>query len=98
MSRQHRKRRQQVEKKHARKRKARAAAPNAVASPYAGQHVKLEQLDEVRWRVPKTGSMHVDGIIYAREDLLPDLREDKCLEQVANVATLPRIVGHSFAM
>ncbi|MCO5166553.1 MAG: RtcB family protein [Planctomycetes bacterium] len=42
--------------------------------------------------------MHVDGIVYAREDLLPDLREDRSLEQVANVATLPGIVGHSFAM
>ena len=66
--------------------------------PYAGRPVPLEQLDETRWRVPKTGAMHVDGIVYAREELLPDLREDRCLEQVANVATLPGIVGHSFAM
>lgn len=98
MSRQHRKRRQQVEKKNARKRDARLAGPAAVEAPYAGRRVPLEQVDECRWRVPKTGSMNVDGIVYARQDLLPDLQEDKCLEQVANVATLPGIVGHSFAM
>lgn len=98
MSRQDRKRRQQVAKKQARKREARGAGPTAAPPPYAGRQVPLEKIDDVRWRVPKTGAMHVDGIVYARDDLLPDLREDRCLEQVANVATLPGIVGHSFAM
>lgn len=98
MSRKDRKRREQVAKKQARKREARAAAPTAAEPPYAGRRVPLEKIDDNRWRVPKTGLMNVDGIVYAREDLLPDLREDRCLEQVANVATLPGIVGHSFAM
>ncbi len=96
MSRQHRKRRQQVEKKQARKRAQRGPAP--VATPYAGRPVELERIDEVRWRVPRVGAMRTDGIVYAREELLPDLREDRCLEQVANVATLPGIVGSSLAM
>lgn len=96
MSRQHRKRRQQVEKKQARKRAQRGPAP--APTPYAGQQVPLERIDDVRWRVPRTGAMRTDGIVYAREELLPDLREDRCLEQVANVATLPGIVGSSLAM
>lgn len=69
-----------------------------IAAPYAGREVPLERVDAARWRVPKTGPMRVDGIVYASEELLPALREDKALHQVANVATLPGIVGHSFAM
>ncbi|MBX3273742.1 MAG: RtcB family protein [Sandaracinaceae bacterium] len=42
--------------------------------------------------------MRVDGIVYADERLLPSIAEDRALEQVANVATLPGIVGHSLAM
>ena len=76
---------------------ARISVPQATP-PYAGRQVPLERIDDCRWRVPRSGPMHVDGIVYAREDLLPDLREDRCLEQVANVATLPGIVGHSLAM
>jgi tRNA-splicing ligase RtcB len=78
-------------------RPARVAVP-AAAPPYAGRDVPLERIDATRWRVPKTGAMNVDGIVYADEALLPALREDRSLEQVANVATLPGIVGHSMAM
>jgi tRNA-splicing ligase RtcB len=83
-------------------RKAQKSAPRmnvpAVTAPYAGRRVPLERIDGIRWRVPQTGLMHVDGIVYADEALLPSLEEDRSLEQVANVATLPGIVGHSMAM
>ena len=65
--------------------------------PYRGR-VPLERIDETRWRVPKKAPMHVDGLVYADEALLPALQADRSLEQVANVATLPGIVGHSMAM
>jgi tRNA-splicing ligase RtcB len=42
--------------------------------------------------------MRVPGIIYADEKLLKDIRQDKALEQVANVAFLPGIVNISLAM
>ena len=66
----------------------------------AGWQGKLEQLDANRWRIPKEykSGMRVDGIIYADEGLLPSIREDQAPEQVANVATLPGIVGASLAM
>lgn len=70
--------------------------PTAPA-PYRGR-VPLEQISETCWRVPKTGPMRVEGRVYADETLLPSLREDRALEQVANVATLPGIVGASLAM
>jgi tRNA-splicing ligase RtcB len=90
-----RKRRQRDEEK----KDTRPARVNVLtaASPYRGR-VPLEYVDGIRWRIPKTGPMNVDGIVYADETLLPSLREDQSLEQVANVATLPGIVGHSMAM
>jgi len=61
-------------------------------------HPGLERIDEYRWRVPKRGRMRVPGLIYAEESLIPAIVEDKAVEQVANVACLPGIVGHSIAM
>ena len=61
-------------------------------------HPGIEQIDDYRWRVPKRGRMRVSGLIYAEESLIPAIVEDKAVEQVANVACLPGIVGHSIAM
>jgi len=60
----------------------------------------LEKIDDYRWRIPKSykGGMRVPGIIYADEKLLKDIRQDKAMEQVANVAFLPGIVNASLAM
>lgn len=60
----------------------------------------LEKIDDFRWRIPKSykPGMRVDGIIYADEKLLKDIRHDKAAEQVANVAFLPGIVNGSLAM
>ncbi|OGX41072.1 MAG: RNA-splicing ligase RtcB [Omnitrophica WOR_2 bacterium RIFCSPLOWO2_01_FULL_41_12] len=60
----------------------------------------LEKIDDYRWRIPKSykPGMRVPGIVYADEKLLKDIRQDKALEQVANVAFLPGIVNASLAM
>ena len=42
--------------------------------------------------------MRVDGIVYASDALMSSLRHDQALDQVANVACLPGIVGASLAM
>jgi len=60
--------------------------------------IKLEKLDEYRWLIPKTGPMRVPGLIYSNDALMKEVKEDQSLAQVANVATLPGIVGHSLAM
>ena len=52
----------------------------------------------VRWRLERHDAMRVPGIVFASERLLPDAHGDHSLEQVANVATLPGIVGASYAM
>jgi tRNA-splicing ligase RtcB len=64
---------------------------------WQGQLIKI---DDYRWKIPenyKTG-MRVPGLIYASKEMLESLREEQALEQVANVAFLPGIVGYSFAM
>ena len=60
----------------------------------------LEKIDDCRFRIPKSAKpgMRVDGLVYASEKLLQDIRRDKALEQVANVAFLPGIINASFAM
>ncbi len=70
----------------------------SLAEPPYRSPVPLVHEGGVRWRVPRRGSMHTHGLIFAREELLPDLQADRALEQVANVATLPGIVGPSLAM
>ncbi|MFA6385095.1 MAG: RtcB family protein [Candidatus Omnitrophota bacterium] len=60
----------------------------------------LEKIDAYRWRIPRTykPGMRVPGLVFADEKLLKDIRHDKALEQVANVAFLPGIIEASFAM
>ena len=62
--------------------------------------IRLERIDACRWRIPKDSrpGMRVDGIIYASEKLMRHIRGEQAAEQVANVATLPGIVGASLAM
>lgn len=42
--------------------------------------------------------MHVEGLIYANDSLMRAIERDQTLQQVANVATLPGLVGRSMAM
>lgn len=58
----------------------------------------LERIDEYRWRVPRRGAMRTEGLVFANERLLRDIRGDESLRQVSNVAHLPGIVGRSIAM
>ncbi len=60
----------------------------------------LKQKDTYIWDIPKEHrpGMLVDGRIYASQSLLKQIITDKSLDQVANVAFLPGIVGHSLAM
>jgi tRNA-splicing ligase RtcB len=60
--------------------------------------IKLEKVDDFRWVIPRTGQMRTEGLVYADEMMLASIRKDASLEQVANVACLPGIVGRSMAM
>ena len=60
--------------------------------------VHVQQIDTYRWRLPRQGQMRVDGLVFASAALMQAIRQDQSLQQVANVAHLPGIVGHSIAM
>jgi tRNA-splicing ligase RtcB len=62
------------------------------------QAMKVQKIDEWRWRLPREGKMRTDGIVFATPAMMDDIRKDESLNQVANVAWLPGIVGHSLAM
>ncbi len=59
----------------------------------------LKRIDQYRLEVPRDykKGMNTEGVIYVNESLEQDL-EKGAIEQVANVATLPGIVGCSIAM
>jgi tRNA-splicing ligase RtcB len=60
----------------------------------------LEQVGPCQWRIPRSyrEDMRVDGLIFADENLIAQIKKDQGPEQVANVATLPGIQKASLAM
>src|SRR5579864_2251606 len=60
----------------------------------------LEQVNECCYRIPRSykQGMRVDGLIFASERLLEQIKGDQAPDQVANVATLPGIQHASLAM
>src|SRR6266849_5680203 len=64
------------------------------------EKIPLERVDSNRWRIPRSYNveMRVPGMVYADDELIEQMLGDNALQQVANVATLPGIVGYSLAM
>jgi tRNA-splicing ligase RtcB len=60
--------------------------------------LKVQQIDQCRWRIPREGAMRTDGLVFASRAMMEVLQKEQALEQVRNVATLPGIVGPSLAM
>lgn len=60
----------------------------------------LERVNDYCWRIPRSyrSDMRVDGLIYANDELIRQMRNDQAPDQVANVATLPGIQLASLAM
>ncbi len=60
--------------------------------------MELKRTSDVTWEILPTGGMRVPGRVFASEPLLVKAREDRAVQQVANVAHLPGIVEASMAM
>lgn len=74
----------------------------AVPERTAGD-LKVRRIDDFRWLIPVQGCMRVPGLVFADQVLMDEILEDiqgghAALQQVANVACLPGIVGHSIGM
>ena len=62
--------------------------------------MELERIDDFTWEVPigYVDGMRVPGRVFGTKAIVAKAGEDRAIEQVANVATLPGIVGASLAM
>jgi tRNA-splicing ligase RtcB (3'-phosphate/5'-hydroxy nucleic acid ligase) len=58
---------------------------------------RLVRLSDFEWQLPPEGGMRVPAVIFGGRALLAEM-DDKVLEQIANVARLPGIVGAAYAM
>ena len=60
--------------------------------------MNLKKISKNVYELPKEGKMLVPGMIYASEKLIENIKQDKTLEQVKNVACLPGILKESIAL
>ncbi|MFC2006837.1 RtcB family protein [Chloroflexota bacterium] len=60
----------------------------------------VKKIDDYRWEIPTSykPGMSVPGLIITSESMLWHIYQEQAFQQVANVAFLPGIVGHSLAM
>ncbi len=65
----------------------------------------LNKIDDFRYEIPcsykgenNNLKMQTSAVIYTDEDMLPSIKADNALEQAANMAMLPGIVGKALAM
>jgi tRNA-splicing ligase RtcB len=61
---------------------------------------KLRQLDETLWEIPASerADMRVPARVFADREILDAIGDDRSLEQLENVATMPGIVEAALAM
>jgi tRNA-splicing ligase RtcB len=62
------------------------------------QPLDIQKKDVCRWRIPRQGKMRVEGLVFADDAMMEDIRKDQSLQQVAHVAALPGIMGRSLGM
>src|SRR5262245_4915467 len=73
--------------------------PAAGTRPWCSMS-ELVRIDDTLWELPAAGrpDMRVPARVFADAELLAAIRGDLSLEQLANVAALPGIVGAALAM
>ena len=60
--------------------------------------MKIKKISENIYEIEKQGNMKVPGRIYASKKILDNIKKDKTLEQIKNVAMLPGILKYSIAV
>jgi tRNA-splicing ligase RtcB len=60
--------------------------------------MELKKVNEFTWQIPKHAGMRVPAVIYASEKLLQKVKEDRTLQQAANVAHLKGIIKNALVM
>ena len=59
---------------------------------------ELKKISENIYEIPKEGNMKVPVIIFASESILENMKKDKTLEQIKNVASLKGILKNAIAL
>jgi tRNA-splicing ligase RtcB (3'-phosphate/5'-hydroxy nucleic acid ligase) len=60
--------------------------------------MKMKKISDNEWEIPMEGDMKVPARIFASEELMRLIKDDKSLDQIKNVAKLPGILKASYAM
>jgi tRNA-splicing ligase RtcB (3'-phosphate/5'-hydroxy nucleic acid ligase) len=60
--------------------------------------MEIRRVGEFVWEIPRSGGMKVPARAYLSAQQIDRAKKEKALEQLANVAYLPGIVGHALAM
>ena len=60
--------------------------------------MEIKKISANEYQIEKSENMTVPGIIYTSEKGLEEIKKDKTLEQVKNVAKLPGIINYSIAL
>lgn len=60
--------------------------------------VEIKKIKENIYEIPKENGMLVPGLIIASEKLIGEMKKDRTLQQVKNVAALPGILKYSIAL
>lgn len=58
---------------------------------------KLYRISDYEWSIPKAGSMNVDALIVASQDLIESM-DEAVYEQLVNAASLPGIIDRMIAL
>ncbi|WP_224268771.1 RtcB family protein [Haloprofundus salinisoli] len=60
--------------------------------------IRLEQVRENVWEIPREGEMRVPARVLASEQLLEQIGDDKTLQQLKNATHLPGMTEHALCM
>ncbi len=65
---------------------------------YTAGDITLEQVREYVWEIPKEGDMGTPARVFASEELLEQIADDKTLEQLRNTTHLPGVQKYALCM
>ncbi len=71
---------------------------NLIKSVFKEKFMELKEISKNIYEIGREGGMNVPARVFASEKLLEDIKKDRALEQVKNIAQLPGIEKYSMMM
>lgn len=60
--------------------------------------IKLKKIGVNRWQIERLPQMKADAVVYAKEEILEEVKKDLSLEQLVQSASLPKVISPVVAM